>query len=134
MPKKMRRVVFQPATYQGVQRGINQLAAAIRPTLGPRPRLVAIQRTMDDRMPELLDNGAVIAKRIIQLGDRDADVGAMFLREVLWQLHDQVGDGTATAAVLFQSVYNQAYAVPGLRGQCGPATAFPASGHAPHPG
>jgi chaperonin GroEL len=107
MPKKTRRVVFQPATYRGLQRGINQLVEAIRPTLGPRPRIVAIQRTIDERMPEMLDNGAVIAKRIIQLADNDADVGAMFLREVLWQLHDQVGDGTATAAVLFQSVYNQ---------------------------
>ena len=83
------------------------MVEAIRPTLGPRPRLVAIDRLLDNRMPELLDNGGIIARRIIQIADRDADMGAMFVREFLCHLHDQVGDGTATAAVLFQAVYNQ---------------------------
>jgi chaperonin GroEL len=107
MPKsKTRRVVFQPATYQGMQRGINQMVEAIRPTLGPRPGIVAIDRTIGEKMPELLDDGGVIARRIIQLADPDEDVGAMFIREMLWHLYDQVGDGTATAAVLFHSVYN----------------------------
>ena len=101
------RVVFQPRTYQGIQRGINRIAGAIRPTLGPRPRIVAIDRILDDRMPELLDSGGIIARRIIQLPGRDEDVGAMFIRDVLWRLQDQVGDGTATAAVLFQTVYNE---------------------------
>jgi chaperonin GroEL len=104
---RTRRVIFQPTTYQGLQRGINQMVNAVRPTLGPRPRIVAIDRILDDKMPELLDNGGVIARRIIQLADRDADVGAMFAREMLCTLHEQVGDGTATAAVLLQSVYNQ---------------------------
>ena len=104
---RTQRVVFQPAAYRGMQRGINQIIKAIRPTLGPRPRIVAIDRILDDRMPELLDNGGIIARRIIQLANRDEDVGAMFIREVLWRMHDQVGDGTATAAVLFGSVYNQ---------------------------
>lgn len=108
MPKvKTQRVVFQPATYRGVQQGINKIANAIRPTLGPNPRVVAIDRILDDRMPELLDNGGIIARRIIQLPGKSEDVGAMFLRDVLWRLHDQVGDGTATAAVLFQFIYNQ---------------------------
>ena len=104
---RTQRVAFQPTTYQGVQKGINKLAAAIRPTLGPRPRIVAIDRLLDERMPELLDNGGLIAKRIIQLPGWQEDVGAMFLRDVLWRLHEQVGDGTATAAVLFQFIYNQ---------------------------
>lgn len=104
---QVQRVVFQPATYRGMQRGINRMVEAVRPTLGPRPRLVAIERAMRDKMPELLDNGAVIVRRILELPDRDADVGAMFIRQVLWRVHEQVGDGTATTAVLFQSVYNQ---------------------------
>jgi chaperonin GroEL len=104
---KTRRVVFQPAAYRGMQRGINQIIDAIRPTLGPRPRIVAIDRILDNKMPELLDNGGVIARRIIQLANRDEDVGAMFIREVLWQLYEQAGDGTATAAILFQSIYNE---------------------------
>jgi len=103
---RSRRVVFQPATYQGLQRGINQMTDAVRPTLGPRPRIVAIDRILDDKMPEMLDNGGIIVRRIIQLADRDEDVGAMLVRDVLWTLHDQVGDGTASAAVLLQSVFN----------------------------
>jgi chaperonin GroEL len=101
------RVVFQPATHRALQRGIRQIAQAIRPTLGPRPRVVAIDRILDERMPELLDDGGTIAKRIIQLPDRDADVGAMLARDCLGRVDDQVGDGTATAAVLLQSIYDE---------------------------
>ncbi|MGQ9500769.1 MAG: chaperonin GroEL [Anaerolineae bacterium] len=104
----MERVVFQPATYRGMQRGINQLVNAIRPTLGPRPRVVAIDHVdYHDKTPRLLDDGGTIARLIIELPDRDADVGAMFLRDVLWRLQQQVGDGTATAAVLFQAVFER---------------------------
>src|SRR4030042_2584185 len=102
-----RRVVFQPATYRRMQQGIDKMVGAIRPPLGPRPRSVAIERILDERMPELLDNGGTIAKRIIQLPDRDEDMGAMLVREMLGQLQDPGGEGTATAAVLFQSVYNE---------------------------
>src|SRR5207253_1849001 len=38
---------------------------------------------------------------------RDEDMGAMLLRSLLWRLHEQWGDGTATAAMLFQSIFNQ---------------------------
>ena len=99
-------VVFQPATHRAMQRGVNQIADAIRPTLGPRPRMVAATRIMDRPTPEILSDGATIARRIIRLADRDENVGAMLLRDILWRLHDQVGDGTATGAVLFQSVFN----------------------------
>ncbi|MEA3334349.1 MAG: chaperonin GroEL [Chloroflexota bacterium] len=108
MPRgKPQRVVFQPNTYRGFQRGANQIVNAVRPTLGPRSRTVVIQRELDDKTPEMLDDGGTIVKRIIALADRDEDVGAMFVREMLWRLHDEVGDGTAAAAVLFQSIYNQ---------------------------
>ncbi|MCL5994626.1 MAG: hypothetical protein M1546_01055 [Chloroflexi bacterium] len=108
MPKQTsRRVVFQPATYLGFQRGINQIVEVIRPTLGPLPRMVAIEPTFRARTPELLDDGGVISRRITELPDRDEDMGAMFIRHVLWRLHEDVGDGTATAAVLFQSIYNR---------------------------
>lgn len=102
----VRRVVFQPDSYLGMQQGINQMVEAVRPTLGPLPRVVAVEHPLRHRVPELLDNGATITKRIIQLPDRDADMGAMFLRHVLWHVHEQAGDGTATAAVLLQSVFN----------------------------
>jgi chaperonin GroEL len=89
-----------------MQCGVNKLVEAIRPTLGPRPRMVAINRLLEDRMPELLDNGGTIAKRVERLVDPDEDMGAQLVRDMLWRLQDQVGDGTATAAVLFGSIYN----------------------------
>ncbi|OQA38897.1 MAG: 60 kDa chaperonin [Chloroflexi bacterium ADurb.Bin325] len=100
-------VVFHPKSSRGLQRGINQLVDAVRPTLGPRPRLVALTRVASTGAPELLDNAGVIARRIIQLPDRDADMGAMFVRHMLWNQHEREGDGTATTAVLFQSLFNQ---------------------------
>lgn len=105
--QRTQRVVFQPAAYRGIQQGINQIVESVRPTLGPCPRIVAIERVERDKMPELLDSGGVIARRILELPDRDADMGAMLIRHVLWRVHEQVGDGTATTAVLFQSVYRQ---------------------------
>ncbi len=90
-----------------MQRGIDRLVNAIRPTLGPIHRNVLIEKESKVGRPELLDNGATIARRIIQLSDRDEDMGAMYLRQVLWSLHEKAGDGTATAAVLFQTIYNE---------------------------
>lgn len=101
------RVVFNPIAYRGFQRGVNLIAEAVRPTLGPLPRKVAVARSALSLPPEMLDNGALIARRIQELLRRNEDMGAMFLRHVLWRLQDDVGDGTATAAVLFQSLYNQ---------------------------
>jgi len=103
-----RRVVFQPAAYQGFQQGVHQIVAAVRPTLGPLPRIVALEKTVSSStMPEILDDGGVIARRIIEIADRDEDMGAMFVRHLLWRMHEKVGDGTATAAVMFQSIYDQ---------------------------
>ncbi len=108
IPGARRRVVLQPATYQGLQRGVNQLANAVRPTLGPRHGVVAISGIdYHDKTPQLFDDGGTIARHIIQLQDRDADVGAMLVRDLLWRLQQQVGDGTATAAVIVARVFNE---------------------------
>jgi chaperonin GroEL len=104
-PWQTPQVLFDRAVYLGMQRGINQLANAIRPTLGPLPRFV-VDKNFSTERPEALDSGALIARRIIQLPDRQADVGAMYLRNMLWRLYETAGDGTATAAVLFQAIYN----------------------------
>ncbi len=100
------RLVFQPDASLSLQRGINLIVDAIRPTLGPIPRTVAVSQALDHKPPELLDKGGLIARRISGLPNRDADMGAMLLRQMLWQLYEDCGDGTATAAVIFQSIYN----------------------------
>ena len=90
-----------------MQEGIHQMVGVVRPTLGPRPRVVAIDPIMPGKMPEILDDGGTIVRRIIQVPDRDEDMGAMLVRHLLWDVHEKVGDGTATTAVLFQSVFDQ---------------------------
>jgi chaperonin GroEL len=110
LPRKSSRtpgVVFQPDTTIGIQAGVNQLLNAIRPTLGPLPRTVAIQPAVGGKTPELLDSGATIARRIIQIKNRDQDMGLMFARHMLWKLGEKTGDGTATAAVIFQELINR---------------------------
>lgn len=101
------RVVFQPQVQQGMRRGISQIADAIRPTLGPFTRFVVNESELYVGQPEFLSDGAVIARRIVQLPDREEDVGAMYLRQILWKLHQTVGDGTATAAVMFETIFNR---------------------------
>ena len=102
----LERLVFQPDTSHRIQAGINLVANTIRPTLGPIPRMVGVANVLEHKPPELLDKGGLIARRITNLPDRDADMGAMIIRQMLWQLHEDVGDGTATAAVIFQSIFN----------------------------
>lgn len=107
---KVRRpsLVFQPNTHSQFKAGADQIINAIRPTLGPLPRIVAIEHVGGRSKPaELLDDGAIIARRIIQLSKRGEDMGAMFVRHMLWKMYDKVGDGTATAAIIFQSLFNQ---------------------------
>ena len=99
-------LVFQPQVHQHIGRGIHKLVDAIRPTLGPTPRTVALTHLDDvQKTPEVLDNGGLIARRVIQLGQRDEDMGAMLARALICRQHDKMGDGSATAAVLLGAIY-----------------------------
>ena len=100
-------LVFQPQVHRNIGAGIDKLVAAIRPTLGPTPRTVAVTR-LDDvkKTPEVLDNGGVIARKVIEMGRRDEDIGAMLARALICRQHESMGDGSATAAVLFQAIYS----------------------------
>ena len=105
----MSRLLFQPHTREALKAGIDTLAGAVTPTLGPLTGPVALDDTTRGGSPELLDDGGAIARRILQLSDRDADVGAMLLRETLWEQRERHGDATATAAVLYQTVYEEGH-------------------------
>ncbi|MEZ4669625.1 MAG: TCP-1/cpn60 chaperonin family protein [Anaerolineae bacterium] len=100
-------VVFQPHVHRAMQRGIRKIVGAIRPTLGPLACGVAIDPLNDaETLPEYLDDGGLIARRIIELADRDEDIGAMMVRAMLTRHYEHVGDGTATLAVLFEAIFN----------------------------
>ena len=98
------KVIHQPRTQDALKRGITTLVSAIAPTLGPTPRPSIAQ---NQSKFELLDDGGLIARRIIALPQPDEDVGAMLLRQVLWQVHQHVGDGAATTAVLYERIYRE---------------------------
>ena len=98
-------LVFQPQSALALKRGIDLIAEAIRPTLGPVTRTVAVSQALDGKLPELLDKGGLIARRISDLPDPDADMGAMLLRQALWRIYDDCGDGTAAAALIYQSIF-----------------------------
>jgi chaperonin GroEL len=87
--------------------GAMQIVHAVTPTLGPSPRGVVLSPHLGEDGPVMLDNGGDIARRIYQLRERDADAGAMLIRDLLWRLQNQVGDGTATAAAIFGAVYTE---------------------------
>ena len=74
------------------------MVAAVRPTLGPRPRYTVVERATSGG-PEILDQAGVIARRVVALPDRNEDVGAMLVRHLMWQMVERVGDGAATAGV-----------------------------------
>ncbi len=100
-------VTLQPQTYQDILRGTDVIVDAIRPTLGPLPRHVVVEAQRRTDVPEFLDNGAAIARRIIEISPRGRDVGAMLIRHALWQMHTQAGDGSATMAVIYQAALQE---------------------------
>ena len=71
----------------------------LRPTLGPVARTVAVASLLNGN-PEVLDDGATIARRTIELTDPFESIGAMIVRHVAWRVHETVGDGATTAAVI----------------------------------
>lgn len=101
----MGRLLYQPQTGDAIKQGIDTLARAITPTLGPVTGLVALDEATRKGAPELLDDAGTIARRVLALQNRDWDIGAMLLRETLWEQRKRLGDGAATAAVLYQTVF-----------------------------
>jgi len=104
-------VKFQPKVSQDILAGINKLAEVIRPTLGPLPRNIIISppNSHHDQSPEFLDCGGVIAQRIYQIEDSGENVGVMMMRQALCALLEEVGDGTSTAALLYQKIFSEGW-------------------------
>ncbi|MGH2457401.1 MAG: TCP-1/cpn60 chaperonin family protein, partial [Chloroflexota bacterium] len=88
-----------------LRRGVDTMSRLIRVTLGPRARTVAIQPIVgSSKPPEILDDGATIARRTLQIPNPFEDIGAMIIRQLACKIGDTTGDGSATAVVLAQSV------------------------------
>jgi chaperonin GroEL len=98
MPKQL---LFHEDARAALLRGVNIMARAVKVTLGPRGRNVAIARKFGG--PTLTKDGVTVAKEI-ELKDPAANVGAQLLKEVAARTSDLAGDGTTTATVLAQAI------------------------------
>ncbi len=100
------RLVLAPRARTLVRSGFDLIADALSPTLGPTARTVLVERMNRWDPPEISDDAATIARRIVEL-PLYRNTGGMLLRHVVWRVLDQVGDGTATTAVIAQSLLRE---------------------------
>jgi chaperonin GroEL len=102
------RLVPSPHARAYLKRGFDLVGDAVRPTLGPTARTVLVEQMIRTDAPELMDDGATLARRIVEL-PLYLNAGGMLMRHVVWRVLDQVGDGTATAAVIAQALAREAH-------------------------
>jgi chaperonin GroEL len=99
-----KQIVYGDASRQGILRGVNSLANAVKVTLGPRGRNVILDRTFG--APTITKDGVTVAKEI-ELKDPLENMGAQMVKEVASKTSDVAGDGTTTATVLAQAIYRE---------------------------
>src|SRR5580693_788365 len=99
-----KKIVYGDEARRAVLRGINQLADAVKVTLGPRGRNVIIGKHFGS--PTITKDGVTVAKEI-DLKDPLENMGAQMAREVASKTSDIAGDGTTTATVLAQAIYRE---------------------------
>jgi chaperonin GroEL len=99
-----KQIVYGEHSRQAILRGINQLANAVKVTLGPKGRNVILDRKYGS--PTITKDGVTVAKEI-DLKDPLENMGAQMVREVASKTSDTAGDGTTTATVLAQAIYRE---------------------------
>ena len=97
-------VKFSRDAREGIQRGVDILANAVKVTLGPKGRNVVIDKSFG--APRITKDGVTVAKEI-ELKDKFENMGAQMLKEVASKSNDAAGDGTTTATVLAQSIVTE---------------------------
>ena len=97
-------VKFSRDAREGITRGVDILANAVRITLGPKGRNVVIDKSYG--APRITKDGVTVAKEI-ELKDKFENMGAQMLRAVASKTHDHAGDGTTTATVLAQAIVRE---------------------------
>ena len=102
MPAK--QIVYSETSRQAILRGVNQLADAVKVTLGPKGRNVVLEKKFGG--PTITKDGVTVAKEI-ELKDPLENMGAQMVREVASKTSDVAGDGTTTATILAQSIFRE---------------------------
>ena len=99
-----KQIIYGEESRQAILRGVNQLADAVKVTLGPKGRNVVLDKKFGS--PTITKDGVTVAKEI-ELKDPLANMGAQMVREVASKTSDIAGDGTTTATVLAQAIYRE---------------------------
>ena len=99
-----KQIVYGEQSRQAVLRGVNQLADAVKITLGPKGRNVVLDKKFGS--PTITKDGVTVAKEI-DLKDPLENMGAQMVREVASKTSDTAGDGTTTATLLAQAIYRE---------------------------
>ncbi|MDO8552744.1 MAG: chaperonin GroEL [bacterium] len=99
-----KQVIFDEEVRSALKRGVDVVAGAVRVTLGPRGRNVALDKSWGG--PTITNDGVTIAKEIT-LADKFENMGASIVKEVATKTNDKAGDGTTTAVVLTQAIVHE---------------------------
>ena len=97
-------IAFNQEAREALRRGVSKLASAVKVTLGPRGRNVIIQKSFGS--PLVTKDGVTVAKEV-DLEDAYENMGAKMVREVASKTSDVVGDGTTTATVMAEAIFNE---------------------------
>src|SRR5437764_1283248 len=101
-----KQLVFDENARRKLKSGVDQLAGAVKVTLGPKGRNVVLDKKFG--APTITNDGVTIAKEI-ELEDPFENMGAQLLKEVATKTNDIAGDGTTTATVLAQAMINEGF-------------------------
>jgi chaperonin GroEL len=99
-----KQIVYSENSRQAILRGVNQLADAVKVTLGPKGRNVVLEKKFGG--PTITKDGVTVAKEV-ELKDPLENMGAQMVREVASKTSDVAGDGTTTATVLAQCIFRE---------------------------
>jgi len=99
-----KQIVYSETSRHAILRGVNQLADAVKVTLGPKGRNVVLKKKYGG--PTITKDGVTVAKEI-ELQDPLENMGAQMVREVASKTSDVAGDGTTTATILAQSIFRE---------------------------
>ncbi|MFN9235541.1 MAG: TCP-1/cpn60 chaperonin family protein, partial [Planctomyces sp.] len=97
-------IAFDQEAQEAMRRGVSKLARAVKVTLGPRGRNVIIEKSFGS--PTVTKDGVTVAREV-ELPDKFEDMGARMVREVASKTNDVAGDGTTTATVMAEAIYNE---------------------------